>query len=183
MSLVELFEERVRLVGKSEHLIEQKRPTANDLTCVSTTLALEPFPTRGIGDACEPERKGRRHIEGGRRGVRETHNALVALPSSVAQAFDVCGERPLAHRRELLGFRVEPDVASTDEDRDFLASRGHSHKGPVDSDGAVFATYGARTDEVRPPSVEVRERLRKGLQPIKKEGDLRVKALQALERS
>jgi hypothetical protein len=84
MSLAESFGEHVRLVGEIEGVIEEKSPTMNHLAHVPTTFALDPLTARGVGDAREPERKDRREIERGRRGVRESPNALFASPPGIA---------------------------------------------------------------------------------------------------
>src|SRR6267378_1612953 len=138
MSRAEAVGERVALVRESEHVVEEERPTADDLDGVAATFALEPLATRGIGDAPEPERKRRHHVERGRRGVRETHNTIVAAPSGLAQSVDIRRKGTRAHRRELVWFGVEPDVASTDEDREVLPRRCHSDERPIDRDGAVL---------------------------------------------
>src|SRR2546427_12966934 len=76
-SLVESVDERVRLVRKSKRVLEEEGPATNDLARRAATLAFEPLAACGVGDASEPERKHRRQVERGRRGVRETHNSFV----------------------------------------------------------------------------------------------------------
>src|SRR6266480_3674107 len=125
VSLVESRDERVRLIGEVERVIEKDCPAANDLADRSTAFALEPLASSRISR--DPERQ-EREIERSGCGVRETHNSLVAAPSGLPQTLDICAERSWAKRRELVRFRIEPDVASADEDRDLLADRRGPHE-------------------------------------------------------
>jgi hypothetical protein len=59
----------------------------------------------GVGDAREPERKDRREIERGRRGVRESHNALlderapIRFARQASRCENVCGSASSRSKR------------------------------------------------------------------------------------
>jgi len=83
--------ERVGVIGTVERVMKKNDPRANHVFGRATALALDPLASRGVTNACEPERNDRCEVERGRGGVREAHNSLVAAPYGHAQSVDLWG--------------------------------------------------------------------------------------------